>query len=262
MLLAALLLPLVAGNLAWGAEPPRTDVYRVGAGDALTVEVYGEPGLSGAFPVDAAGALDFPLLGPVAVQGRTATEVAAQLRSLLSPSYLVHPNVTVAVSSWQSQPVQVLGAVVRPGTYFLRGPTTVLQILSEGGGVSGEGVGEVRITRGAADEVVVLPYQQLLAQGGDDFALAAGDTVFVPQSMVSVLGQVGQPGEVPFRDGITISQCIASVGGAQPTADLARVYILRGDQRIRVNLRKVLNGRAIDATLQPGDRIYVRESAI
>ena len=87
------------------------------------------------------------------------------------------------------------------------------------------------------------------------------DIVFVPQSLVSVMGQVGKPGEVSFRDGLTVSQCVAAAGGALPTAALGNLYILRGDKRLRVNLRRILAGTADDLVLQAGDRLYVPESA-
>ncbi len=237
--------------------------YQIGAGDTLTVQVYGEPALSGPFPVDDGGSLDFPLVGAVHVEGLTAADVAVLLRTRLVPDYLVNPNVTVWLAAYRSQPVQVLGAVAKPGLYFLHKPTTVLQILSEAGGVSKDGVNEVRITHGGMkDQVVVVPYDQLMTQGVGEFALAAGDIVFVPQSLVSVMGRVGKPGEIAFREGLTVSQSIAAAGGALPTAALGRVYILRGDDRIKVNLRKILSGKMVDLVVKPGDRIFVPESSV
>lgn len=250
---------------AVAADPAATSssapeaLYQVGPGDTLTVQVYGEPTLSGAFPVSQGGDLDVPLLGAVHVDGLTAAEVGTLLRSRLSPGYLVNPNVTVYVSTFASKPVQVLGAVQKPGVYYLHGPTNVLQILSEAGGVVREGVNEVRVTRGG-DNAVVIPYDQLLAQGSDEWKLQSGDVVFVPQSLVTVMGSVGKPGEIAFREGLTVSRAIAAAGGALATANLGHVYILRGDVRTRVNVRKVLAGDAADVLVQPGDRVVVDES--
>lgn len=247
-------------------SPPLTSAptaYLIGAEDILQVTVYGEPSLSGQMPVDGAGVIDVPLIGRVEVTGRNALSVAEEIGTRLRAGYVTNPNVTVSVASYRSQPVQVLGAVAKPGVYFLRGPTTLMQLLSEAGGVAPAGVNEVRVSRNdQPDNVAVIAYEQLLRGGSADRRVAGGDIVFVPQSLVSVMGQVGKPGEVSFREGLTVSQCVAAAGGHLPTAALGNLYILRGDKRIRVNLRRILAGNADDLVLEAGDRLYVPESAI
>lgn len=235
--------------------------YRIGPGDTVEVRVYGEATLSGAFPVNEAGQVDYPLLGPVDVSGMTAAEVAGVLTEKLDGGYIVDPDVSAWLGTYQSQPVQVLGSVAEPGQYYLKGTTTVLQLLSEAGGVQNEGVNEIRITHGAkAGEVTVIDYERLVAEGADNITLVAGDVVFVPESLVYVMGQIDKPGEISFREGLTVSTCISAAGGALPTANLGKVYILRGDERIRVNVRHVLSGKAQDVAVEADDRIYVGES--
>ncbi len=245
------------------ATPARAPAYRVGPGDRLNIQVYGESGLSGVRPIDDAGVLEFPLVGAVPVEGLTAAEVAALLRTRLVDGYIRDPEVTVSVDAFGSQPIQVLGAVGKPGTYYVRGTATVLQMLSEAGGVSREGVNEVRLTRGAeGGEVTVLPYLPLVSQGSGNLTVRGGDVIFVPESLVTVMGQVADPGAVAWREDLTISRCLAAVGGATTAANLGRVYILRGDQRIRVNVRRILRGKADDIPLQAGDQVFVQQSAL
>ncbi len=235
--------------------------YKVGAGDVLEIRVYGEPTLSGSFPVGEDGHLDYPLLGPVTVTGLTAAEVATTLTEHLSAGYIMDPDVSAWLGSYQSQPVQVLGSVAQPGQYFLKGATTVLQLLSEAGGVQNGGVNEIRVTHAAqAGAVSVIDYERLVSEGADNITLTAGDVVFVPESLVYVMGQIDAPGEIAFREGLTVANCLAAAGGALPTANLGKVYILRGDDRIRVNVRHVLSGKTPDVAVEAGDRIYVGES--
>ncbi len=252
-------LPETATDPAAMPAPVSTQ-YRIGVSDVVQIQVYGEAGLSGAFTVDDSGALDFPLLGAVPVQGLTTAEISALLKSRLTPGYLVNPSVTATVVAYQSQPVQVLGAVGKPGLYYLRGPTTVLQILGLAGGVSHDGVNEVKITHAGQNDATIVMYGALVS--GGDVPVLAGDIITVPQSLVSVMGQVAHPGEIGFRAGMTISQCIAEAGGALTTANLGGIYILRGQKRIRISLRKILSGRAVDVVVQPGDRVFVKESAV
>lgn len=237
------------------------DAYRIGAGDTVLVTVYGEPSLTAQYPVDASGQVDFPLLGRVPVSALSPEQVAALLRDKLRDGYINEPNVTVAVSTYRSQPVQVLGAVAKPGVYFLRGPTSVMQMLSEAGGVSPTGVNEVRVSQGEGGASQVFAYETLLS-GTSEWVLSGGDIVFVPESIVSVMGQVQKPGDVAFRDGLTVSKVIAAAGGASSSASLGRVYVLRGSERITVNVKKILSGRAPDLALEPGDQVFVAESPV
>jgi len=235
--------------------------YRVGPGDVIAIQVYGEPTLSADYPVTSAGDIDFPLLGRIPIEGQSTTAIGTSIRDRLLQGFIHAPNVTVAVRTYASQPVQVLGAVGKPGLYFLQGPTTVLQVLSLAGGVATEGVHEVRVTHGGANGTpVVLPLDQILNQTAGGDTLASGDVVFVPQSLVSVSGYVDEPGEIAWRDGLTLSNGIAAAGGALDTANLRRVWVLRGDARIKVNVRRILRGKDPDFPLQDGDRVYINES--
>lgn len=237
--------------------------YTVGPGDTLFIQVYGEDGLTGPVPVSDTGAIDFPLLGAVQVAGLSPREVAELLRRRLADGYLVEPQVTVRVESFGSQPIQVLGAVAEPGVYYVRGATTVLEMLTRAGGVRGEGVNEVRVTRVAnGGQVQVLPYVDLVSEGRGNIEVRGGDLIFVPESLVYVMGEVQKPGPVPYRDQLTVSRCIAAAGGAADGANLGRVWILRGDTRIRVNVRRILKGKAEDVPVEAGDQIFVQESVL
>lgn len=257
LLLLMTLLPLRAQAQAAAPE------YRIGPGDVLKVQVWGEDDLSRAFPVNEQGQLDFPFVGLVSVGGQTTVEAAAALRDRLQQGYLLQPEVTVWVESFGSQPVQVLGAVARPGLVFVSGPTTLLEVLGQVGGVSNEGVDEIRLTRGGEGGTPqVFSYEALRSEGAGSALVLGGDIVFVPDSQVHVLGEVIRPGPIAYREGMTLSRYISEAGGAAAVANLGRVWILRDDQRIRVNLRKVLRGKAEDVVVQSGDRIFVGESVL
>lgn len=265
-LLLVLLLGVARAQEPAGASPPASPApvagYAVGHGDVLKIQVYGEADLSRSVPVDEAGRIDFPFLGPVSVAGQTADQVAATLRARLQQGYLVDPQVTVWVEAYGSQPVQVLGAVGKPGVYYIRGPTTLLELLGQAGGVNRQGVNEVRLTRAGEGAVTVLPFEDLVSRGVGNVPLAGGDVVFVPESLVYVSGQVSKPGSVAFREGLTVARAITEAGGAADAANLGRVTLLRGDQRIRVNVRRILKGKEADVPVLAGDQVVVGESVL
>ena len=84
----------------------------------------------------------------------------------------------------------------------------------------------------------------------------------------TVSGQVGKPGKYDLREDITIAEGIAIAGGLQPTAKTQIFLFHRTSQdwfEVRkVSLRDILKGKNLneDATLKPGDMIYVPEKFI
>lgn len=242
---------------AIGLDP----TYRVGAGDVLRVDVYGEEDLSGSFVIGSSGELRYPLVGQLQIEGMTADEVAERLRTVLSERYLVAPHVTVRIDAYGSKPVQVLGAVENPGVYYLLGETTLLEMLARAGDVDDEtSAKEVHVMR-AGEEPVIVRIDALLQKGEGNVSLQPGDTVYVPEGLeVYVSGEVEKPGAVVYEDGITVTQALTKAGGPKATAQLKQCWILRDGQRVPVNVRAILRGRIEDVPLEPGDQLVIQES--
>jgi polysaccharide export outer membrane protein len=239
----------------------QVELYAVGPGDVLGLKVFGEPELSGSYTVAEDGTVHIPLVGTVAAQGRSAPAISAELTRLLADGFLVQPQVNVQVETYLSQPVQVLGAVRRPGTFYLDGPTGLLGILAEAGGVLSENSQEVRVTRAGEEGSMVVNLEVLVSGGSADLRLKSGDVVFVSEGqVVYVSGQVAKPGPVSFRGGLTVTQALTGAGGPSPLANLRKAYILRDGVRIELNIKRIQNGRDRDMEVMPGDQIFVDES--
>jgi polysaccharide biosynthesis/export protein len=103
---------------------------RIGPLDKLRVNVFQVADLSGEFQVDAAGNIQFPLIGTVAAQGKTPGELQQEITRLLSASYLNSPNVQVAVLEQSTQTITVDGAVREPGVLPIRGATTLMRAVA------------------------------------------------------------------------------------------------------------------------------------
>ncbi len=238
--------------------------YALGVGDQVKVEVYGEQDLCGAYQVYEGGFINYPLVGKVQVQGLTLPRVAELLTLQLAERFLVDPHVTVHIDRYSSQPIQVLGAVDKPGVFYLEGHTTVRQILAMAGGiVSEKSVKEVRVERqvGGRRDVMVVKLDRLLADGENDIVLEAGDVVNVVEGMVVyVSGEVKETGAVAFWDGLTVTQALAEAGGPGTYAKLREAYVLRDGARIVFNLKRVLQGRDEDLLLEAGDQLIIEES--
>lgn len=110
------------------AQQQRYDVAR---GDILRVTVYGDPGLSGSFPVGIDGTIGYPLLGNIVVTGKSIDEVREEINSALKQHIA---NLSVAVSIEQYAPVFIVGEVQKPGRYEFRPGMIVLELYALGGG--------------------------------------------------------------------------------------------------------------------------------
>ncbi|TAN21966.1 MAG: hypothetical protein EPN33_09940 [Acidobacteria bacterium] len=115
-----------------GADGSETG-YRIGPGDVLRIDVWKEAEISQTEPVRPDGNITLPLVGAVRASGLTPAELSQQIETKLA-AYIAHPDVTVMVDKVVSRAFQVLGSVLRPGSYPLVRPTHVLQALALAGG--------------------------------------------------------------------------------------------------------------------------------
>ena len=109
------------------------DGFVIGPDDVLAVNVWKEPEISRAVPVRSDGKISLPLVGEVQASGTTPRELEAEIAKKLE-SYISQPDVTVIVQEIKSQRFNVLGQVVRPGSYLLTNSTTVLDAIALSGG--------------------------------------------------------------------------------------------------------------------------------
>lgn len=106
--------------------------YRLGNGDELRVQVFGEPELSGPYTVDGTGAISMGLIGSVNVAGMTIPEFQSEIERQLGAGYLINPQVSAEVTSFR--PYFILGEVNRPDQYQYSSGLTVLNAVAAAGG--------------------------------------------------------------------------------------------------------------------------------
>ena len=131
------------------ADAAKQGDYIIGSGDLLGIEVFDVPELSRDVRVNETGYLSIPLL-PIKVQatGLTPFQLQDKLAELLQVNGLVtNPEVTVVVKERHSEPITVIGAVRNPVVVQAVHQTTLLEVLSQAGGIADNAGSEVVITR-------------------------------------------------------------------------------------------------------------------
>jgi polysaccharide biosynthesis/export protein len=127
-------LAALKGNLARQTsgstdEEIRSD-YRIGPDDQLDISVLEAAELDRSPRVSASGEISLALVGTVRAAGLTARELEIVIEELLRQHYIKEPHVSVQVRDIQSHPISVFGAVKKPGVFQVRGPKTVVEMLS------------------------------------------------------------------------------------------------------------------------------------
>src|SRR5438477_3086207 len=103
------------------ANPPITD-YIVGPQDVLTITSYDQADLSGRFTLEADGTFTYPLIGRVKAGGLTLRSLETALKKRLKDEgFFNNPQISVAVETYKSQKIFVVGEVRLPGAYPLSG---------------------------------------------------------------------------------------------------------------------------------------------
>lgn len=166
------------------AQVPAEDTS-LGPGDVFEVRVFGEKDLTGKYQVGPEGMIRFPFLGSVQVQGKEADQVAREISTgLKEGKFLLDPHVSVFVEQTNSKRISVIGAVAKPGTFPIIPGMTVVQAVSNAGGftplASKDDTVVTRRVQGKLERYRIL-VTEVTRGNADDFALRAGDIVFVPE---------------------------------------------------------------------------------
>ena len=110
------------------------DEYRLGVGDSLKIQVYGEPDLNIEARIGEKGLISYPFLGTIEVLGMTSVELEKYIIEGLKGDYLVNPEVAVHIMEYRK--FFVNGEVRSPGGFPYQPGITVHKAISLAGGFS------------------------------------------------------------------------------------------------------------------------------
>lgn len=155
------------------ATTTSTDAYRLGAGDKLSVNVFGESELSGEFLVGDDGRVDLPLIGAVQAQGQSVTEFQNAVVARYSSGYLKDPKVSVSVLNYR--PFFIQGEVGKGGEYPYKAGLTVQDAVAIAGGYTYRAnTNKAFIRRAGQDREQEVPTNQRVA-------INPGDIIRIPE---------------------------------------------------------------------------------
>jgi len=173
------------GSAASSATATLDRDYVIGVADDLDVSVWKDPELSAkGVPVRPDGKIALPLLGDVAAQGLTPSQLAANITDRLR-KYMSDPRVNVNVSAVNSRRYYILGEVNHTGVFPLLNDMTVLQALSTAGGLTPYAkTKKIYVLRNVNGSQETHPFNYNNVVKGrqleQNIVLIPGDTIMVP----------------------------------------------------------------------------------
>lgn len=264
-------------------EPPEPGPYRLEVGDVLDITIYGVDGAKRIVPIDPAGNITYMLLGTIPAAGRTIDELTADMQARLSQK-MNFAILSISPVRFGSQTFTVLGQMNNPQVYPIRGRTYLLDAIAAAGGPR---VGLVRgVTADMHDfshatlirngEVLPVDFERLVydADASQNVEILAGDIITIPSVMerkIYALGAFNAPQGIQFTTShISLMNAVVQAGGINRDLSDGHIIIVRGnfarpavlymdlsqlDVR-RARAFKVVEGRALDINLRPGDIVY------
>ncbi len=250
-------------------EAAPIDVYRLEAGDEITVDVWSHPELSSHQVIGPDGRITIPVYGPLTVGKLTREETQSTISQALA-HYYTDLVTTVRVDHYNGFQIFVLGRVGIPGALTFSKQPTLLDVLSRAAGlpVGGTGAEKAGLVRCAVfrgrDKIIWIDLKSMLSQGNLalNIRLASQDVVYLPDAddqLVYVLGFVKNPGAFRLTPAMSFLDALSLAGGPTEDAALTKLELIRngkGMQR-QVPLKELLAGKGeYNLSLEEGDIIY------
>jgi polysaccharide export outer membrane protein len=243
----------------------------IAPGDSLDISEYHTPEFHSSVRVSAEGTVTLPMIGEINLNGLDEKSAARAIEAaLLAKGMLLHPLVSVLVTAYAGQDVNVLGEVARPGVYPYTYHHRLLDLISAAQGLSPNAGRLVNVFHSGDPKT---PHPVVLDPSGTDTAsdhnpeLSPGDTVQVSRAgLVYVVGDVIRPGGFPVDpvQGLTIVQALSLAWGPSQNAGVTHAVLIReqkgGRTMIALNLKRMLRGQDPDQPIQDRDILYVPDS--
>lgn len=251
--------------------PQVHEVFTLGPEDVVSVTVYDNDELNTTQAVRPDGYLAVLSAGEIKADGRTVTELRREIERRLS-KIIRKPIVNVAVNQYNSRKVAILGAVGNPGVVRLQSAKSLLEAISDVGGIGADAdLHHSVMFRGT--ELVPVNFHKLF-KGGDisqNIKIEKNDTIFIASrsdNRIYVLGEVGSAGTYSWVGGLSLLEAIPLAGGYKRDAETREVLVIKGGlaepKLMSVDAKSIFEEGRLDqnVALESGDIIYVPKTRL
>lgn len=260
------------------------DKYRIGFQDTLEIQVFRHPELAQRVGVNSNGTINlFRIDRPVLAVCKTERELADEIARIYEKDYLRNPFVNVTAVEQKSRSVAVIGAVEKPGSFFINRRVHLLELLAFAGGPKTEEVGSrllvartggrsgcAAVPENAETDIQLMDFKlRDIQEGKQTLWMEAGDVVSVLDAdLIYVYGNVNKQGALKVKEPITLTQAIVLAEGLQSAAKKDKIRILRQKpgsterDELVFSLDEIDKRKVKDPYLEPNDVVAVSEDKV
>jgi polysaccharide export outer membrane protein len=237
--------------------------FHLDPGDLILVHVFMQD-YSQTVRLGADGSVHLPFIGSVPLQGLTVRAAQALIADRLrAGEFYKNPEVTIQVLDTVNGSVLVTGEV--HSVVPVSTERSLREVLLIAGGLPATASHTVKIVRpGMAEPIVIDLGTDLAASSTANFPIHPHDIIQISRaSVVYVLGAFQHQGAVALDQAtpLTLLQVAALSGGINFEGRYADLRLIRtvGTERkvVKVDMKKVRDGRAPDPLLQANDIIFL-----
>ena len=190
--------------------------YVLGAGDEVTINIWGASQQTIQQTISPDGYVVVSDVGPIRLAGLTISKAKETLRARLGQSY-ADCHFDLSLTDLRSMQVQVMGEVVRPGTYTLSSLSSAINALYAAGGVNDIGtLRDIRVYRRGHQVASIDVYDYILhGNTTRDIRLTDGDVIKVGpyDCLVKIVGHVKRPMWYEMKKSETVKDLLEYAGG-------------------------------------------------
>ena len=242
----------------------------LGPGDQLAIHIYGAQDYVPPIRISLDGSVQLPLIGNLKVAGLTLHETEDLIAQRLTDAGMYrNPQITVQLTESPNQIITVTGEshAVIP---VLGGERRLYDVLAAAGGLPATASHTVTIDRPGVDQPIIVDLgPDPLHSARGDIPLYARDTVVISRvGVVYILGAFKTQGAIPIQQNspLTLMQVASLGGGAGYEGKYDDLRIIRTvglERRVtRVDISKIIQGKAPDPILQADDIIFLPSSTV
>jgi polysaccharide biosynthesis/export protein len=248
---------------------PPTRGIKLDTGDTIGIHLFGAPDYTPVAQVGLEGSIQLPLIGLVPVKDLTVPQAERLIAGkLVAAGMYRDPQVSIQITESPNQVATVIGEA--HGVVPVAGGRRLFDALVAAGGLPPTASHIITIDRPGVSQPIIIdlgtdPSRSAYA----NVPIFAHDTIIVPRvGTVYLLGSFKTPTSILLQQDtpMTLLKITSLGGGTTVGSKLSDLRIIRtnGQSRtvIRVDIKKIMDGKEPDPVLQADDIVYLPNSVI